>query len=435
MGGAKRSSIGSRTSFTRLSEYLLPGPQSTAFFLLLVVAFGALIWWLVAAKQVVFRVLAACLAFIPAMLFGVAAVNKYYDYYQSWGAAYSDFFGPTNQGPQLPATAAGATAKFSSFLGNSIDQSVAAQDGYTLHMSVHGQLSGITRSVYVYLPPQYFQSAYRDYRFPAIELLHGFPGTPQDWINVVGITAMMQNLLGTGQAKPVVLVMPDTNGGRQVSLQCLNQFNGPQDATFLAQDLPAGISRVLRVQPPGPAWGIAGYSEGGFCAANLGLQYGNLFGYSGVLSGYFVPSDNQFGNPPKLVSPFGGNMVAQRQNTPDDLVTALPPGARIPQFWMGVGSGDRSDLKSAEVFEQLLQIRQPLVTLRVVPGGAHNMFTWRALMPPLLEWMTPRLADQAAAGANRARLVHTTRAPRTVRPDGGASGAPTTGSGSTTRGR
>ena len=41
----------------------------------------------------VFRVLAACLAFIPAMLFGVAAVNKYYGYYQTWGAAAADIGG------------------------------------------------------------------------------------------------------------------------------------------------------------------------------------------------------------------------------------------------------------------------------------------------------------------------------------------------------
>jgi hypothetical protein len=51
-------------------------PQSTAFFLLLIVIFGALMWWLVAAKQVVLRALAACLAFVPAMLFGVAAVKR-----------------------------------------------------------------------------------------------------------------------------------------------------------------------------------------------------------------------------------------------------------------------------------------------------------------------------------------------------------------------
>ncbi len=62
-------------------------PQSTALFILLMVVFCALVCWMALTRQMVFRVLAACLAFIPAMLFGVAAVNKYYDYYQTWGAA------------------------------------------------------------------------------------------------------------------------------------------------------------------------------------------------------------------------------------------------------------------------------------------------------------------------------------------------------------
>jgi enterochelin esterase-like enzyme len=371
-------------------------PQSTALFLLLVVVFAALIWWLAVAKQVVFRILAACLAFIPAMMFGVAAVNKYYDYYQTWNAAFTDLFGQGSQTPEVPATAAGASTKFSAFLGSQIDMAVAAQDGYTLRTTVHGALSGITRTVYVYLPPQYFQPAYRDYRFPAIELIHGFPGNPEDWITVVGVTAMMQSLTSTGQAKPAVLVMPDANGGRRISLQCINQYDGPQDATYLAEDLPDYISQLLRVQPPGQGWGIAGYSEGGFCAANLGLQYGTVFGYSGVLSGYFVPLDNQFGNPPKQVSPFGPNVVARRENTPDDLVTSLPPGTKIPQFWIGVGAADGPDMKSARIFAQLLQIRQPGVTLKLVPGGGHTMYTWRALLPPMLEWMTSRLAAGVA---------------------------------------
>jgi enterochelin esterase-like enzyme len=382
----------------------VPGPQSTTFFLLLIVVFGGLMWWMAVAKQLVFRILAACLAFIPAMAFGVAAVNKYYDYYENWNSAISDFTGQNNQATEVPTTESGTGVKFSTFLGSAIDQAVAAQFGYTAHLDVTGQITHIRRSVYVYLPPQYFQPAYRNYRFPAIELLHGFPGTPQDWITVVGVTTMMQQLVNSGQAKPAVLVMPDANGGRAVSLQCLNQFNGPQDATYLAQDLPRFISQKLRVEAPGPAWGIAGYSEGGFCAANLGLKYGNRFGFAGVLSGYFQPSDNQLGNPPRLVNPFGGSTKVRRENTPDDLVLSLPPGTKIPQFWLGVGSGDHSDYKNAQVFEQLLQTRQPGVLLKVVAGGGHTMFTWRALMPPLLEWMTPQLAEQVAA--IQARQAH-----------------------------
>jgi hypothetical protein len=38
------------------------------------------------------------------------------------------------------------------------------------------------------------------------------------------------------------------------------------------------------VQPPGSAWAVAGYSEGGFCAAELGLRFGRDYGYAGVLS-------------------------------------------------------------------------------------------------------------------------------------------------------
>jgi enterochelin esterase-like enzyme len=386
----------------------LPEPQSTAFFLLLIVVFGGLMWWMAVAKQVVFRILAACLAFIPAMAFGVAAVNKYYDYYQNWSSAISDFTGQnTDQAAEVPTTASGTGAKFSSFLGSAIDQAVAAQFGYTVHLDVPGQLSHITRGVYVYLPPQYFQPSYRSYRFPAIELLHGFPGTPEDWITVVGVTAMMQQLISADQAKPAVLVMPDANGGRTTSLQCLNQFHGPQDATYLAEDLPQYISQKLRVQPPGEAWGIAGYSEGGFCAANLGLKYGNRFGFSGVLSGYFQPFDNQLGTPPRLVNPFGGSTKLRRENTPDDLVLSLPPGTRIPQFWLGVGAADHSDYKNAQIFEQLLQTRQPGVVLKIVPGGGHTMYTWRALMPPLLEWMTPQLAGEVAA--QQSRQAHAAR--------------------------
>src|SRR6516164_1816479 len=77
--------------------------QGTLFFLLLVVAFGALTTWLVLTKQVVLRVLAACLAFIPAMVFGIAAVNKYYDYYQTWGALFSDLSGQAQSIPHLSA--------------------------------------------------------------------------------------------------------------------------------------------------------------------------------------------------------------------------------------------------------------------------------------------------------------------------------------------
>ena len=361
----------------------------------MVAVFGALMWWLAVAKQLVFRVLAACLAFLPAMMFGVAAVNKYYDYYQNWNAAFSDLTGSNSQAPELPASATGSSVKFGALLGSAVDTSLARHDGYILRMTVHGAQSHLTRAVFVYLPPEYFQASYRNFKFPVIELLHGFPGLPEDWISVIGVNTLLDNLIAEHRAQPAVLVMPDANGARDVSLQCLNQVGGPQDATFLASDLPRYIARVLRVQPPSQAWGIAGYSEGGFCAANLGLQYGRDFGYAGVLSGYFKPDGNQLAHPSRMVNPFGHDAALRRRNTPLDLLESLPPGTPVPQFWLGTGALDRADSKNAEIFAQLVQSRQPIVTLKFVPGGGHTMFTWRALMPLLLEWMTPRLTAAA----------------------------------------
>jgi enterochelin esterase-like enzyme len=380
----------------------LPEPQSTEFFLILIVVFGALIWWLIVAKQLVFRILAACLAFIPAMMFGVAAVNKYYDYYETWHAAVADL---TNQGvpsATVPNVEYRPGVSFGTFLGQTIDTGLAAQQGFTLRLSVKGQASHLTRTVFVYLPPQYFRPAYRAYRFPVVELIHGFPGNPQDWITVLSVNSTLNSLVSERLAKPAVLVMPDANGGLGVSLQCLNQRNGAQDDTFLARDLPAYIGRSLRVAPPGHGWAIAGYSEGGFCAANLGLQHGRVFNLAGVLSGYFRPSDNQLAHPSRMVSPFS-TRSQERYNTPMDLIRALPARQPIAQFWLGTGGATQSDVRSTEIFRQLLQLRQPQVQLKIVPGGGHTMYTWRMLLPQMLSWMTPLLADEAAtAGARNA---------------------------------
>jgi enterochelin esterase-like enzyme len=366
-------------------------PQSTALFILVLVVFCALLGCVALARQPALRVLAASVAFVPAMLFGVAAVNKYYDYYQTWGSVAADL---SAQGvsslPQIPANT--SSEQLAKILSKVTGSKTAARDGETVRLTVHGRFSHITRTVLIYLPPQYFRPGYAHRRFPAIELITGFPGQPQDWINVVDITQTYLTLLNDRVVRPAVLVMPNANGGPRVSLQCLNVRRGPQDATFLAQDVPSALSHSLRVVPSGAAWGIAGYSEGGFCAANLALVYPARYGYSGVMSGYFVPLADQLGNPVHKVNPFGRNRVDRQRNTPLDRLRTLPVDVQIPQFWLGAGRSWREDVTAAEGFQRLLLARQPDVILDLEPGGGHDMATWRALVPPMLEWMTPRLA-------------------------------------------
>jgi enterochelin esterase-like enzyme len=371
-------------------------PQSTALFVLLITIFGVLMWRTLANRRTAFRILAACLAFVPAMVFGVLAVNKYYGYYQTWGAMVADL---TQQAPSaasgVPHVELAAHSRSGTLDGSRSHLEAAQRQGYLIRLTVAGQRSGITRMVYVYLPPQYFQPAYRAYRFPVIELIHGQPGVPQDWITVVGVTRAFDRLLADRLAQPAVLVMPDANGGDRISLQCLNQVGGPQDLTYLAVDLPAQVARMLRVSRPGQAWGVAGYSEGGFCAANMALRYPHRYGFAGVLSGYFTPLDNQLAGIGRPVSPFGGDDRLRDENTPLHELPNLPAATVIPRFWLAAGAADGQDVLSAERFWQELRPRQPDAPLTLTPGSGHTMTTWRAQVPSMLTWMTPRLARAA----------------------------------------
>src|SRR6266478_494627 len=337
------------------------------------VVFGALLVWVALAKQVVFRVLAACLAFIPAMVFGIAAVNKFYDYYQTWDGMINDL---TGQGassiPKYAAGGVGSNKQFDKNIGRVTSVAEDAQVGYLFQTSVTGALSHVTRDLYVYLPPQYFQKAYAHYKFPVIELLHGSPGNPQAWVDVMGVIPTFLSLLEAHPTDAAVLVMPDTDGGLPYGLQCLNNPGGIQDMTFVALDVPEAIARIARVQPPGRAWGLAGYSEGGYCAANIALQDPKGYGAAGVLSGYFapvrsrVPAGNKPGGRPLKVNVFLGHPGLQAINTPRYYVTRVPINDVLPAFWLAAGMQAKADVIAAQNFRQLLQTRMASVPFMTV---------------------------------------------------------------------
>jgi enterochelin esterase-like enzyme len=371
-------------------------PQSWVLFALLIALFGVLIWRVIVGRRLALRIVAAGLAFVMAMAFGVLAVNRYFGYYATWGAAIADFSNQSpNSGPQISQGSLLTGTKQGKFDQRAVYLRLALQQGYTFSVDMPGKLSHINRVGYVYLPPQYFESQYANYRFPVIELIHGQPGDPQDWINVVGVQETLNQLIRQGQASPVVLVMPSANGGNRISLQCLNQVGGPADLTYLGQDVPNDIAHMLRVQPPGLGWGIAGYSEGGYCAANMALQYRYRYGFAASLSGYFTPYNNKLASG-KSVSPFGADSTLRTANTPIDTVRTVAAGARLPLFWLGAGASDRADVANAEYFAQELQLHEATVPLILTPGGGHTVGTWHAEVPPMLTWMTKGLSAAVA---------------------------------------
>jgi hypothetical protein len=194
--------------------------------------------------------------------------------------------------------------------------------------------------------------------------------------------------------------------------------------TFVGKQVPRWVTSSLRVMPAGPSWGIAGYSEGGYCAANIGLQYASRFGYVGSMSGYFAPSNSQVpaagragGTPVNVPDVFARYPKLALLNTPYRYVQKVPLGVQVPYFWLAAGGNDTWYLQRAEVFRQYAMTRVPGVPLMIVKGGGHSANVWRAALGPMLQWMTPKLTSSAAqveevAARDRARQVRKVSRPK-----------------------
>ena len=150
----------------------------------------------------------------------------------------------------------------------------------------------------------------------------------------MNVVPIYLNAMDSGKARPAVLVMPNTDGGQQYGLQCLNDPGGVQDMTYVAEEVPDWAVANLRVMPVGPAWGVAGYSEGGYRAANIAFQYPNRSGFAGSLSGYFSPVESQV--------PLGGKARAVRFEV-NDLPTEAAAADQLarPVHHQGPGHGQR----------------------------------------------------------------------------------------------
>ncbi|MGE5291500.1 MAG: alpha/beta hydrolase [Micromonosporaceae bacterium] len=355
------------------------GPQSYVIFGLLLAIFVAGTYLQRRAGHLAVQIGAAAMSFIVAALFGMAVVNKFYDYYQTWGNIVADLTGTQPGVTALPKVP--PPGKLQQVIGGSD----AAKNGRLISLDLTGSKSGISRPGLVFLPPQYFQSHYANYRFAVIELLHGSPGRPYDWVGALHVTTALDALVSRHHARPMVLVMPDVNGGVQLpSSQCLNEATGPQTDTYLSVDVPADVTASFRVQPMGRHWGIAGYSEGGFCAANLALRHPSHYAVAASMSGYFQPL------PIDGVDPFAGNASARLANDPMWLAERHVAGQPMPAFWLMAGLSDRADVLDVRTMAALLRRWEPVPTI-FVPRVQHTFAAWIPAVPRMLAWMSPRL--------------------------------------------
>ena len=249
------------------------------------------------------------------------------------------------------------------------DPAFVKQTGTAQEISVRSPaLGGRSQPVEIYLPPGYASSPLR--RYPVIYLLHGFPGRPFAFLLTVRAGVVEDELAATGAAQPAILVMPFGSTGTFTDKEWVDGIR-PHEGweSFVARDLVRSIDSTYRTIPDGADRAIAGLSEGGYGALNIGLHHPGEFGVLESWSGY-VRADN-------LKSIFGGDPRLLARNSPLATLAAVAPRLRRARtyIWFYSGSVDRlrhqNEAFAAELTGAGVQHRYFVVR------GGHNWALWR----------------------------------------------------------
>ncbi|SEK78792.1 alpha/beta hydrolase [Streptacidiphilus jiangxiensis] len=246
----------------------------------------------------------------------------------------------------------------------------------------HGPASGITGSLYVWLPPQYDDPAYAHTSFPVVELLPGTPGTPQAWFGSMKVQNTIEPLMAAGKVKPVILVAAKLNvipGGVDPGCADVPGPGGARTATWLDKDVPDLIAANFRTAKGPRHWGIMGYSAGGYCAVNLTVQHPGRYHAAVSLSGYNAPDSPLVTSNPaldKANNPF--LLLKQEKHQPD--IAVLAAGSLQ----------DPGTVPAAKALLSVLHTPGPNQLLTVRFGG-HTTDVWRTMLPDALIWLSARL--------------------------------------------
>jgi enterochelin esterase-like enzyme len=229
-------------------------------------------------------------------------------------------------------------------------------------------LGGRRQPVDVYLPPGYAAHPHRNY--PVVYLLHGVPGRPGAFLATVRMGVVDDELVALRKIRPVILVMPFGSTGSFTDKEWANGVR-PHEGweTFVARDLVRAIDSRYRTIRRGWARGLAGLSEGGYGALNIGLHHPGEFKVLESWSGY------ERADPLRAI--FGRGHAILARNSPLQTLGHAAQALRAAHtyFWFYSGTGDRYEQQNA-AFAKLLGRERLPYRYRIVRGG-HNWALWR----------------------------------------------------------
>ncbi|WP_035791582.1 alpha/beta hydrolase [Kitasatospora mediocidica] len=299
-----------------------------------------------------------------AVLLAVVAINDQYGFYTSW----DDLLGTTSAGVARPYAPAG----FAQHDGAG-PLAFRPLPGGWQQATLAGPQSGLTGTVDVWLPPQYHSPQYAGHRFPVVELLHGVPGQPSDWIGNLDTTGTLTAAVSAGTSEPFILVAPDITFGGQDTMCSDAPGAGPKIDTWLTLDVRTAIQSTLRASASRDGWGLLGYSTGGLCASKLALQHAGEYRAAVSIAG-------DAANTSTLL-----DQQQRDENSPLWLAANRP----APEVALLLAASRADDTTAADAQALAAAVRPPTaVSLMIQPDGGHNPDVWNGMLPGAWSWLS-----------------------------------------------
>ncbi len=263
--------------------------------------------------------------------------------------------------------------------------------GTVVHMKVTGRRTKLTRDVTVYLPPQYFDPAYKSLKFPAIEWIPNYPSGPEVVTDGYKLPEQLDAAIAKRVLPPVVVIMPDPTGVPKIGhdTECVDEVNGTANDTYLTADLREWALHKLGVAADRKAWTFAGWSSGGYCAMNLVTRHPQWYGQAVSVSGYDRAQMDA-----ETENLYKGRQDVDDANNVGITVRLHPSPVDILAIW-----GEKENFEGAAAGLIQAGVRPPVrFQSWQVPDAGHNMNTFKSQIPDILTWIGARTTPPAPVG-------------------------------------
>jgi enterochelin esterase family protein len=221
------------------------------------------------------------------------------------------------------------------------------------------------RRMHVYTPPGYEAGTQK---YPVFYLLHGAGDSDESWTSAGRAGFILDNLIATKKAKPMVVVMPAGHTTRTPLGAGGRGGGGSQDEfveEFLNDIMPYAESHY-RVQSDRTHRAIAGLSMGGNQTLNAAIPHLDKFAYIGVYSSGLFGGFGRGGQ-----ASAGPSWEEQHKTELDN--SGAKKGLRLLWFSTGVDDGLMPTTKSTV---ELLKAHGFSPVMKESAGG-HTWINWR----------------------------------------------------------